>query len=243
MMLSHAIFGDNRRLYHLNNVFHIHHLIVRFYSLHYDFTFILQGISRIEDFSSILMTNLSHLSATTHILPVSSPENSLLQQQKPTSSTQTSQQQQQQQQMAVPSLMNQAGSSQNSQSNQQTQEQNYFTTAADTQHTDSQQMTSSSISATSPVQMPQNGYASSINSSNVQSTQSFSQQQQQQCIGGAQAAAWTARGSNTLTYTQSMQPPDSRAINQNYCKFCLFNNSFTSDDFFVNFQGHRCKQK
>jgi hypothetical protein len=150
-------------------------------------------------------------------LPVSSPENALLQQQKPTSSTQTSQHQQQQQQMAGPSLMNQAGSSQNSQSNQQTPEQNYFTTATDTQHTDSQQMTSASISATSPVQMPQNGYSASINNSNVQSSQPFTQQQ---LVGaGAQAANWTARGSNTLTYTQSMQPPDSRAINQPYCKF------------------------
>jgi mothers against decapentaplegic homolog 4 len=143
-------------------------------------------------------------------LPVSSPESVLLQQQKPTSSTQTSQQQQQ---MAAPSLMTQPGSSQNSQSNQQTQEQNYFTTSTDTQLTDTQQMTSASISASSPVQMPQNGYASSINSTNVQSTQSFAQQQ---CIGGAQGANWTARGSNTLTYTQSMQPPDSRAINQPY---------------------------
>lgn len=118
--------------------------------------------------------------------------------------------------MSVSSLMNQPGSSQNSQSNSQSQEENYFTTSTstDTQHTDTQQMTSASISATSPVQMPQNGYASSINNSNVQSTQSFAQQQ---CIGGAQAA-WTARGSNTLTYTQSMQPPDARSINQQYCK-------------------------
>lgn len=113
--------------------------------------------------------------------------------------------------------MNQAGGSQNSQSNQQTQEQNnYFTTTSDTQLTDTQHMASASISAASPVQMPQNGYASSINNSNVQSTQPFAQQQ---CIGGNQQAAWTARGSNTLTYTQSMQPPDARAINQPYCKF------------------------
>lgn len=116
--------------------------------------------------------------------------------------------------MAGPSLMNQANNSQNSQSNQQSQDQNYFTTSADTQLTDTQQMTSANNSATSPVQMPQNGYATSINS-NVQSTQSFSQQQ---CIGGAQAAAWTARGSNTLTYTQSMQPPDARTLNQYNCK-------------------------
>jgi mothers against decapentaplegic homolog 4 len=139
-----------------------------------------------------------------------------MQQQKPTSSTQTSQQQQQQQQqqMTAPALMNQpGGSTQNPQTNQQTQEQNYFTTSSDTQLTDTQQMTSASLAASSPVQMPQNGYASSINSTNVQSTQSFSQQQ---CIGGAQAANWTARGSNTLTYTQSMQPPDTRTINQPY---------------------------
>jgi hypothetical protein len=134
-----------------------------------------------------------------------------LQQQKPTSSTQTSQQQQQ---MAGPTLMNQAGSSQNPQSNQQPQDQSYFTTSADTQHTDTQQMTSAAISATSPVQMPQNGYPTSINSTSGQATQSFTQQQ---CIGGAQAA-WTARGSNTLTYTQSMQPPEARTINQPYCE-------------------------
>lgn len=153
-----------------------------------------------------------YILATTHILPVSSPENALLQQQKPTSSTQTSQQQQ----MTGSSLMNQANNSQNSQSNQQSQEQNYFTTSNDTQLTDTQQMTSVA-SATSPVQMPQNGYATSINS-NAQSTQSFTQQQ---CIGGAQAAAWTARGSNTLTYTQSMQPPDARTLNQQYCEISL----------------------
>lgn len=137
-----------------------------------------------------------------------------MQQQKPTSSTQTSQQQQ----MTGQPLMNQAGNSQNPQSNQQTQEQNYFTTSADTQLTDTQQMTSAAISASSPVQMPQNGYATSGsgNNTSVQSTQSFTQQQQ--CIGGAQAA-WTARGSNTLTYTQSMQPPDARTINQPYCEF------------------------
>ncbi|KAG5681140.1 hypothetical protein PVAND_010600 [Polypedilum vanderplanki] len=127
---------------------------------------------------------------TTHILPVSSPENALLQQQKPTSSTQTSQQQTPQQSSQIPgtSLINQqaAGSSQASANNQQSQDQSYFTTSTDTQITDSQ-------TATSPIQMPQNnGYA---------------------------AAAWTARGSNTLTYTQSMQPPDhpsSRPINQPY---------------------------
>jgi hypothetical protein len=136
-----------------------------------------------------------------------------MQQQKPSSSTQTSQQQQQQQ-MAGPPMMNQTGSSQNPQSNQQTQDQSYFTTSADTQLTDTQQMTSAAISATSPVQMPQNGYSTNVNNPSVQSTQSFTQQQQ--CIGGAN---WTARGSNTLTYTQSMQPPDARAINQPYCKF------------------------
>ena len=156
-------------------------------------------------------------SATTHILPVSSPENAILQQ-KPTSSTQTSQQQQPQ--IPPPGLLNTVANSQAS-TNQQTQEQNYFTSTTDTQINDSQQ--NASVAATSPVQMSQNGYAVSINNSNVQQTQSFNtQQQQQQCIGGQ--AAWTARGSNTLTYTQSMQPPDhpsSRAINQTYCKLII----------------------
>lgn len=114
--------------------------------------------------------------------------------------------------MTVPSLMNQAGSSQ-PQPTQQNQDQNYSTTAEEQNY--SANASTASISATSP-QMPQNGYAANINNSNVQSTQSFTQQQ---CIGGAQAAAWTARGSNTLTYTQSMQPPDARAMNQNYCEF------------------------
>lgn len=110
--------------------------------------------------------------------------------------------------------MNTVANSQASTNQQQTQEQNYFTSSNDTQINDSQQ--NSSVAAASPVQMPQNGYAVSINNTNVQQTQSFTQQQ---CIGGQ--AAWTARGSNTLTYTQSMQPPDhpsSRAINQTYCK-------------------------
>lgn len=115
--------------------------------------------------------------------------------------------------MAVPTLMSQPGNAQ-PQSNQQSQDQNYSTAAEEQNY--SANATSASISAASPVQMSQNGYASSISNSNVQSTQSFAQQQ---CIGGAQAAAWTARGSNTLTYTQSMQPPDTRAINQNYCEF------------------------
>lgn len=148
---------------------------------------------------------------------MSSPENAILQQ-KPTSSTQTSQQQQQQtqqttQQLPGPGLM--AVASSQPSTNQQSQEQNYFTPPADTQINDSQQQ-NASISATSPVQMSQNGYAVSINNSNVQQTQFNAQQP---CIGGQ--AAWTARGSNTLTYTQSMQPPDhptSRAINQTYCE-------------------------
>ena len=113
--------------------------------------------------------------------------------------------------MTVPSLMNQAGTSQ-PQPNQQNQDQNYSTAAEEQNY--SPNATSASISVTSPVQMPQNGYSTSINNSNAQTTQSFVQQQ---CIGGVQAAAWTARGSNTLTYTQSMQPPDTRAVNQNYC--------------------------
>lgn len=136
-----------------------------------------------------------------------------MQQQKPTSSTQSSQQQQQQQQqMAGPSIINQPNNAQNAQQNQQPQEQNYFTTSSDTLLTDTQQMTSAAISATSPVQMPQNGYAASLNNSHVQSTQAYNQQQ---IIGGAQ---WTARGSNTLSYTQSMQPPEQRAMNQPICK-------------------------
>lgn len=148
-------------------------------------------------------------------MPVSSSENALLQQQKPTS-TQTSQQQQQ----LSSSTLIQAGTSQTSTNSQQSQEQGYFSTASDTQqHTDTTQSSAASVSATSPVQMPQNGYEVSINNAaNVQQSQSY-QQQQQQCIGAQ--AAWIARGSNTLTYTQSMQPPEhpnSRALNQTYCE-------------------------
>lgn len=141
-------------------------------------------------------------------MPVSSTENALLQQQKPTS-TQTSQQQ-----LTSPTLI-QAGTSQTTTSSQQSQEQAYFSTATDTQqHTDTTQSSAASVSATSPVQMPQNGYEVSINNAaNVQQTQSY---QQQQCIGAQ--APWIARGSNTLTYTQSMQPPEhQRALNQTYC--------------------------
>lgn len=139
-------------------------------------------------------------------------------QQKPTSSTQTSHQQ-----MSGTAIMSSSGGSsqqQTPQSNQQSQQENnsYFTTSADTQLTDSQQMTSAAISSASPVQISQNGYSTSISNSSVQSTQSFNQSQ---CIGGAQTA-W--RGSSTVTYTPSvtMQPSDNRPVNQQYCKFLIF---------------------
>lgn len=155
-------------------------------------------------------------------MPVTSPENALLQQQKPTS-TQTSQQQQQQ--LSSSGLI-QAGTSQSSSNSQQSQEQNYFNAASEAQqqqqHSENSQPTVASVSANSPVQMPQNGYSVNINSNaNVQQTQSYTQQQ---CIG-AQGQHWTARGSNTLTYTSSMQPPEhQRAMNQTYCeiKFLFF---------------------
>jgi mothers against decapentaplegic homolog 4 len=144
-------------------------------------------------------------------------------QQKPTS-TQTSQQHPQQQMNASPLI--QAGTSQAPTNPQQSQEQNYFSSASDAQqHPDNSQSTTASVAATSPVQIPQNGYSVSLNNAaNVQQSQQqqpYTQQQQQQCIG---QAAWTARGSNTLTYTQSMQPPEhQRALNQTYCKY--FKNS------------------
>lgn len=175
------------------------------------------------------MKFLFSIAATTHILPVSSPENAILQQ-KPTSSTQTSQQQSQQQappQISGTGLMTVATQAS---TNQQAQEQTYFTSSTDTQIINDSQQNASVAATTSPVQMSQNGYAVSINNNtNVQQNQFNTQQQQ--CIGGQ--AAWTARGSNTLTYTQSMQPPDhpnQRAINQTYCKF--YKQSFLILEFF-----------
>lgn len=47
------------------------------------------------------------------------------------------------------------------------------------------------------------------------SSTSPNQQQQQQPFTGAQGT-WT--GNNTLTYTQSMQPPDPRSHHPGYCK-------------------------
>lgn len=140
-----------------------------------------------------------------------------MQQQKPTS-TQTSQQQQQ----LTSSTLIQAGTSQtSSNAQQQVPESSYFNAVPDTQqHTDTTQPSAASVSANSPVQMPQNGYEVSINNAaNVQQSQSYPQQQ---CIGAQ--AAWIPRGSNTLTYTQSMQPPEhTRTLNQTYCEKMTFN--------------------
>ncbi len=157
--------------------------------------------------------NICTFSATTHILPASSSENPLLQQQKPTS-TQTSQQQ------LTSSTLIQTGPPQAPTNSQQQSapEQGYFNTTNDTQqHTDTSQPTSVSVTTTSPVQMPQNGYEVSLSNA---TTHVQTQPYTQQCIGAQ--GAWIARGSNTLTYTQSMQPPEHprepRALNQTYCE-------------------------
>lgn len=116
---------------------------------------------------------------------------------------------------------------QNQQSQQQTQEQNYYQSSTDSQISDPQLGSPlgeyfslislktlftdqfSQLSVTTQVQHQQNGYSTTINNSQVQ-TQTFSQP----CVGPQ--ATWT--GSNTLIYTQSMQPPDPRTINAPYCK-------------------------
>lgn len=179
----------------------------------------------------LILIIFSLFTATTHILPVNNTENAILQQQqqqKPSSSTSQPPQQQQQQMVGSnPSQLNQSTIN-NPAQQQPAPEQNYFTAPTETQITEAISgvgATTTATNATSPVQMQQNGYPATITNTNVQSNaQSFTQQQQQQqCIGGAQAAAaWTARGSNTLTYTQSMQPPDARAINQPYCEYYIF---------------------
>lgn len=66
---------------------------------------------------------------------------------------------------------------------------------------------SSQQSPTAPVSphLQQNGFNNALSSSGSQ--QSFT---------GAQGT-WT--GNNTLTYTQSMQPPDPRAHHPGFCKF------------------------
>ncbi len=58
--------------------------------------------------------------------------------------------------------------------------------------------------------LQQNGYASVANNQPNQI-----QQQQNYTPNGVQG---TWKGSNTLTYTQSMQPPDPRSQHNNYCK-------------------------
>lgn len=59
--------------------------------------------------------------------------------------------------------------------------------------------------------LQQNGYASVANNQPNQI-----QQQQNYTPNGGVQGTW--KGSNTLTYTQSMQPPDPRSQHNNYCK-------------------------
>lgn len=59
--------------------------------------------------------------------------------------------------------------------------------------------------------LQQNGYTSVANNQPNQI-----QQQQNYTPNGGVQGTW--KGSNTLTYTQSMQPPDPRSQHNNYCK-------------------------
>jgi mothers against decapentaplegic homolog 4 len=65
--------------------------------------------------------------------------------------------------------------------------------------------------------MQQNGYATVANNQPNQI-----QQQQNYTPNGGVQGTW--KGSNTLTYTQSMQPPDPRSQHNNYCKNTHTNN-------------------
>lgn len=87
-----------------------------------------------------------------------------------------------------------------------------------------QQLAGTAMGATplSP-HLQQNGYGVSVSTANVTGNgqlQSYTQQQQQpQPPHNGGQGTWT--GPNTLTYTQSMQPPDSRTSHNAYCK-CLW---------------------
>lgn len=63
--------------------------------------------------------------------------------------------------------------------------------------------------------MQQNGY---VTVSNNQPNQLQQQQQQTYSQPPNGSAQGTWKGSNTLTYTQSMQPPDPRSQHSAYCK-------------------------
>lgn len=116
---------------------------------------------------------------------------------------------------------------QSSQSQQSTSPHSYYgsdqpqlNAAGDAQ----QQLPGTALGATplSP-HLQQNGYGTTATSANATGNgqiQSYSQQQQQQQQPPHNGGQGTWTGSNTLTYTQSMQPPDSRTSHNAYCK-CL----------------------
>lgn len=75
--------------------------------------------------------------------------------------------------------------------------------------------------------LQQNGYGTSVTSANVTGNgqlQNYSQQQQQQQSHNGGQGTWA--GPNTLTYTQSMQPPDSRTSHNAYCKCWCANEDY-----------------
>lgn len=119
----------------------------------------------------------------------------------------------------------QTSGSQSSQSQQSTSPHSYY--GPDQQQLNSsgdqqQQMTGGVMVATplSP-HLQQNGYGTSVTSATGNGQlQNYSQQQTPH--NGGQGT-WT--GPNTLTYTSTMQPPDSRTSHNAYCK-CLCGRSF-----------------
>lgn len=123
----------------------------------------------------------------------------------------------------------QTSGSQSSQSQQSTSPHSYYgpdqqqlSSSGDPQQQQQQQMTGGTMGATplSP-HLQQNGYGTSVsNATGNGQLQNYSQQQTPH--NGGQGT-WT--GPNTLTYTSTMQPPDSRTSHNAYCK-CLCGCSF-----------------
>lgn len=84
--------------------------------------------------------------------------------------------------------------------------------------------------------MQQNGFVN-IGGNNQQTNVQDVQQQgyAQQPQNGGVHGTWT--GANTLTYTQSMQPPDTRNQHNPYCKYAMpiFLIKFYINSFNINF--------
>lgn len=102
------------------------------------------------------------------------------------------------------------------QSQSSSQGSSYYNNVDPNLNSNEAQVSSNLVSATSPISPPhlqqQNGYVSTTNTSH----QMIPPQTYSSPPGGGGGAQGTWTGSNTLTYTQSMQPPDPRAHHLTY---------------------------